>query len=1248
MPPKKAPSKLSAQGSTLNPPQTARTYRQPEPALSVPPSSSIPPLWTPNAVPTEVFPEWTDPVALPAEYWGTVEEPFEDPLSPENLLVPYEAIKSKEMITWKRPSQFLPPIVDASTVLATPPPPTPEPKAAGKKGAATAARKGEPEPPKKPPPPKHAHVFVPKGERGCAGTTSSSTLPTAADRHDHPLHIPRDFQRRWSAEQIEAIQAWTREEGRIEREQQHRERVYLGFEDAIGYIVNERPRDLLAEVDFDAEDLVDDGEDEDEALTADMDVSNATSPWGVMPPPRIEIAPNAVYKPEVPHGEIVHAEMASYFRMVEQLYNSNVEQGADSVPSTPPFLWQSIFPQDSSGHPVYNPGGKYSVKLFVFGRWRRIDVDDKLPLDADGNVVYLASSMKNEIWPCLLVKALYKVIHWLHPNPQKAEGERKNTDGICQNLAQIILALTSWKVSRWEQGASSFSENVFHQLLQYVPSFQEPEQVEDSSETALESEAAADSTADAPAAIAEISDQSATTNLPKPRAVICCTGANKVADLVFGEVALVTDVIGDSGNTTFKVIRQGSPATISEEASGVSELLFLLVHPVLQYSDTFYREWIANPDPPLEGVEDERAVLVPFETPRAFFVVVTMEYPTAGQPPGDNSSDTPHVTQLPVNLVATLTPVQPPKSHRGVDNLQKPSELMAVHLDVDPNGSVVLIEEMEHRKKTFTSSLPAIVTLNSVVSKFITIPPKDNASIVFRVYPQKTLRYGYSLQVEADHKITFQDAPSYWRSLSRLHVIECDGVFPVLLPGTWNILFKQSFELVPPIQGDAENLSPPELRLDLHLSEDLLTSSAHIWIVNDATGEVKKVSTLCTKITLPVAASNGTQAPIAYTLISDCTPSNLHVREGRWKLTLASEWDFTKSTTHQMKMTRFEGVYEPNKPLLCFRDVVMAPKTSIWTSFQLQFLREGAVVNDLAAKVEVFDLAADRNPRISEISARGAVRLLQLPVILTAEGGHPPSDDKRGYIVQGSIDKSTCIVPDELQSLRPFRSNSNRPSPVELATKSVDENSPSEASLEVSIPGTARSSRAPSGIKWQLNCWSSEEVKLQEDNTKELQFEAIRASWGEKAVDRNTNGAVSRLLYLDKMDHAEARMKQDNMTEEQIMKVRSRFEWIQGVKAKVASKEGAVDGFCLEEVASREEKFLSEEELTDNKRLLLERIGVVEADREQRRVARALAKEERAKHLKEMVRSVIDRRAVSLKKLQELKRELSAVQTQSA
>ncbi|OWZ23080.1 Calpain-like cysteine protease C2 [Phytophthora megakarya] len=1005
MPPKKLPSKLTPQGSGVNPPSTARNYREPVTTPNLPPNEAISPLWTPNSAPTEVFPEWTDPAALPVEHWGTVEEPFDDTLANANLLVPYEVIESKGTITWKRPCQFLPVIVDAP-VHATPPPMS-DPKTTAKKGAPV-AKKGEPEP-KKLPPPKHAH-------------------------------------RRWSDEQTEALQAWTREEERIEREQQYRERVYMGFEDAIAYIVNERPRDLLADVDFDADDLVDDGEDEDDVHTTDMDVSNATSPWGVMPPSRIEIAPNAIYKPEVPHGEVVHADMASYFRIVEQLYSTGDDNTSVSVASPGPFLWQAIYPQDSTGQPVYNPGGKYSVKLFVFGRWRRVDVDDKLPLDRDGNVVYLSSSMKSEIWPCLLVKALYKVANWLHPNLSKAnEDVQTRTNIMFQTLVQIVLALTSWKVSRWEPKVNSIlSENGFHQLLrvstmglffflvvyanhivQYVPSSEEPEEVE----LSVESESGE--------AVIKIPDEPEITKLPEPRVIICFTGVSKVADMIFGEVVLV-------------------------------------------------------------------------------------------------------------------------KPDHNLDNMCKSSELMATHLGGDPTGSVILIEELQ-KKKSSRSSLPAIVTLNSMFSGNICVSPADNGTMVYRVYPQSTLRYGYSLQVESDHLISFQDAPTYWRSLADFHVIESEGAYPVMLPETWNILFKHSFTLVSPTKEDGDNRPiSPELRIDLHLSEELLASFTHISIVNDVTGDVKKVGTLCTNVTLP-AGSNS--APIAYTLIVDCVTGDFHVREGKWKLTLASEWDFTKSTTHQMKMTRFEGMYEPNKPLLCFRDVIMAPKSSVWTSFQLQLLKDGIVVNELATKLEVFDLATDQNPLLGD----------------------------------------TDLL------------------------------------------------RVPSDIKWRLNCWSSEEVKLLEDNTKELQFEAIRASWAEKSADRNTNGAVSRFLYLGKMDEAEARMKQDNMTDEQIAKVRNRFEWIRAIKAKVSARtEQGVSESYLEEVSTREEKLLTEEELSENKRLLLERIGAVEADKDQRRVGRALGKGERANALKNMIRSVVDKRAVFLKKQQELKRELAAVQTQSA
>lgn len=102
-----------------------------------------------------------------AENWCTPEAPYEDPLPLSELPLPHEA--ESNAVTWKRPSQFLPPIPEPTHAQSsTPPAPlVPEPKAPVKKGGAAAATPaavkkgaaGEHESVKKPPP-KHAHVRI--------------------------------------------------------------------------------------------------------------------------------------------------------------------------------------------------------------------------------------------------------------------------------------------------------------------------------------------------------------------------------------------------------------------------------------------------------------------------------------------------------------------------------------------------------------------------------------------------------------------------------------------------------------------------------------------------------------------------------------------------------------------------------------------------------------------------------------------------------------------------------------------------------------------------------------------------------------------------------------------------------------------------------------------------------------------------------------------------------------------------------
>eukprot|EP00118_Oscarella_pearsei_P014950 m.131375 g.131375 ORF g.131375 m.131375 type:complete len:567 (+) comp38042_c0_seq23:4956-6656(+) len=71
--------------------------------------------------------------------------------------------------------------------------------------------------------------------------------------------------------------------------------------------------------------------------------------------------------------------------------------------------WDCIFPrQKGQTLPYYNLGGKYCIKLFWMGVWRKVFIDDYLPFDSEGNLL-LPVSRPNELWLPLLTKAFFKV-----------------------------------------------------------------------------------------------------------------------------------------------------------------------------------------------------------------------------------------------------------------------------------------------------------------------------------------------------------------------------------------------------------------------------------------------------------------------------------------------------------------------------------------------------------------------------------------------------------------------------------------------------------------------------------------------------------------------------------------------------------------------------------------------------------------------------------------------------------------------
>ena len=197
--------------------------------------------------------------------------------------------------------------------------------------------------------------------------------------------IPRDFKRRYATEQIKVRNEQDRMRRRIEELQQEQQGAGKGGE-GVG-----------AEL---------------EALEAELQRS---------------LEENDV-EAEGPQGGYIDPYMCHAYLLLQQYVPLIVRQAQANMATSPGqaveevhedndtrkvldenYLWRAIYPKLPNGKPCYNPSGKYCVKLYLAGKWRKVYVDDSVPLRSDGLPALASSEDRLELWPLILSKALYTV-----------------------------------------------------------------------------------------------------------------------------------------------------------------------------------------------------------------------------------------------------------------------------------------------------------------------------------------------------------------------------------------------------------------------------------------------------------------------------------------------------------------------------------------------------------------------------------------------------------------------------------------------------------------------------------------------------------------------------------------------------------------------------------------------------------------------------------------------------------------------
>ena len=97
----------------------------------------------------------------------------------------------------------------------------------------------------------------------------------------------------------------------------------------------------------------------------------------------------------------------SYYTWLTSIFQIILDNNIPDI-ETGKSIFLNIYPQ-KNGIPIYNPNGKYIIKLYLMGKSRKIIIDDRIPCNRNHEYFLPKCNLIEEIWPALFIKALIKL-----------------------------------------------------------------------------------------------------------------------------------------------------------------------------------------------------------------------------------------------------------------------------------------------------------------------------------------------------------------------------------------------------------------------------------------------------------------------------------------------------------------------------------------------------------------------------------------------------------------------------------------------------------------------------------------------------------------------------------------------------------------------------------------------------------------------------------------------------------------------